>query len=158
MAQPVPQVHHMQQSMQHAQYYPEQQAYQAAGYEYHYAPPPQQQQMQMQQQMPQLEQESRKSRGSTGQTNERELKEMLSKNDERSLDDVADEVIANERTSSSEKSKQLFAMLWYVDDDMQLQLTYLGSAGTWSPQNSRCHEPECTLSMLLDVQSIICSL
>ena len=58
--------------------------------------------------------EAKRPRVSTGHTNENELKDMLQKNISRPLDQVADEVIANERTSSSEKSKQLFAMLWYV--------------------------------------------
>jgi regulatory factor X len=56
--------------------------------------------------------EPRRSRGSTNQTNENELKDMLEKNLARSLDEVAAEVTQNERTSSAEKTKQLFAMLW----------------------------------------------
>jgi hypothetical protein len=56
--------------------------------------------------------ETRRPRGSTNQTNENELKDMLQKNLARPLEQVADEVIQNERTSSAEKTKQLFAMLW----------------------------------------------
>lgn len=45
-------------------------------------------------------------------TNDRELREMLSKNVGRPLKDVAQEVIQKERTPMAEKTKQLFAMLW----------------------------------------------
>lgn len=47
-------------------------------------------------------------------TNDRELREMLAKNEGRPLKDVAQEVIQKERTPMAEKTKQLFAMLWYV--------------------------------------------
>jgi regulatory factor X len=69
-----------------------------------------------------VEPEPRRPRQSTGQTNESELKDMLQRNSERSLDEVANDVVANERTTSAEKSKQLFAMLWY---DISLRLTLL---------------------------------
>jgi len=45
-------------------------------------------------------------------TNDKELRELLRKNEQRTLKDVATEVIATERTSKAEKSKQLFAMIW----------------------------------------------
>ncbi|KAK5166245.1 uncharacterized protein LTR77_008506 [Saxophila tyrrhenica] len=45
-------------------------------------------------------------------TNDRELREMLSRNEGRPLKDVAQEVIQKERTPMAEKTKQLFAMLW----------------------------------------------
>ncbi|WPH00710.1 Hypothetical protein R9X50_00354000 [Acrodontium crateriforme] len=45
-------------------------------------------------------------------TNDKELREMLSKNEGRPLRDVAQEVIQKERTPMAEKTKQLFAMLW----------------------------------------------
>ena len=48
------------------------------------------------------------------QSNEKELRETLDRNISRSLKDVAKEVIDSERTSRAEKTKQLFAMLWYV--------------------------------------------
>jgi hypothetical protein len=66
------------------------------------------------QQVTHVEVESRRPRLSTGQTNENELRDMLDRNMARSLDEVAGDVVANERTSSAEKSKQLFAMLWLV--------------------------------------------
>lgn len=44
---------------------------------------------------------------------EQELHDMLNRNHGRSLSDVGAEVLKNERTSKCEKSKQLFAMLWY---------------------------------------------
>ena len=45
-------------------------------------------------------------------TNDKELREMLAKNEGRPLRDVAQEVIQKERTPMAEKTKQLFAMLW----------------------------------------------
>lgn len=47
-------------------------------------------------------------------TNDKELREMLSRNEGRPLKEVAQEVIQKERTPMAEKTKQLFAMLWYV--------------------------------------------
>jgi len=47
-------------------------------------------------------------------TNDKELREMLSKNEGRPLREVAQEVIQKERTPMAEKTKQLFAMLWYA--------------------------------------------
>jgi regulatory factor X len=45
---------------------------------------------------------------------EQELKDLVEKNRGRTLGDVGAEVLRNERTSKCEKSKQLFAMLWFV--------------------------------------------
>ncbi|KAF2262078.1 hypothetical protein CC78DRAFT_535133 [Lojkania enalia] len=61
-----------------------------------------------------LEAEEKKKKGSASgsATNDKELREMLARNDGRALKDVAAEVIATDRTSKAEKSKQLFAMLW----------------------------------------------
>jgi regulatory factor X len=53
-----------------------------------------------------------KSKPSAGPSVETELRDLLDRNALRSLDEVAVEVVANERTSSAEKCKQLFAMLW----------------------------------------------
>lgn len=64
-----------------------------------------------------------KKPSSASATNDKELREMLVKNDGRSLRSVADEVIANERTSKAEKSKQLFAMLWYGDPLLGIALS-----------------------------------
>jgi regulatory factor X len=63
---------------------------------------------------PTLEAEEKKKKASTSgsATNDKELREMLAKNEGRNLRDVAAEVIATDRTSKAEKSKQLFAMLW----------------------------------------------
>jgi regulatory factor X len=66
---------------------------------------------------PGLEPEEKKKKGSMSgsATNDRELRQLLNQNEGRNLKDVAAEVIQNDRTSKSEKSKQLFAMLWYVE-------------------------------------------
>lgn len=45
-------------------------------------------------------------------TNDKELREMLARNEGRPLPEVAQEVIQKERTPMAEKTKQLFAMLW----------------------------------------------
>lgn len=45
-------------------------------------------------------------------TNDKELREMLARNEGRPLREVAQEVIQKERTPMAEKTKQLFAMLW----------------------------------------------
>lgn len=63
---------------------------------------------------PALDNEDKKKRASTSgaATNDKELRQLLNQNEGRDLKDVAAEVIQNDRTSKSEKSKQLFAMLW----------------------------------------------
>jgi len=58
-----------------------------------------------------MEDQTKKPPSATA-TNDRELRELLTRNRGRSLQDVASEVIATERTSKSERTKQLFAMLW----------------------------------------------
>jgi len=50
----------------------------------------------------------------SSQTNDKELRELLSRNQGRTLSDVAQEVLSTERTPRAEKTKQLFAMLWFV--------------------------------------------
>lgn len=55
-------------------------------------------------------------------TNDKELREMLSRNEGRPLPEVAQEVIQKERTPMAEKTKQLFAMLWYVFREMPVCL------------------------------------
>lgn len=66
-----------------------------------------------------LEGEERKKKGSTSgsATNDKELRQLLAQNENRNLKDVAAEVIQNDRTSKAEKSKQLFAMLWWVPNN-----------------------------------------
>ncbi|KAL9091880.1 MAG: hypothetical protein Q9165_004632 [Trypethelium subeluteriae] len=61
------------------------------------------------------EADGQKKRGaSSTATNDKELREILAANEGRSLRDVATEVLKTERTPKAEKTKQLFAMLWYV--------------------------------------------
>lgn len=54
----------------------------------------------------------RKKGSAVTATNDKELREMLSRNEGRALREVAQDVIAKERTPMAEKTKQLFAMLW----------------------------------------------
>lgn len=62
-----------------------------------------------------LEQDDRRRKNSTATaTNDKELRELLLRNELRALKDVAQEVIQKERTPQAEKTKQLFAMLWSV--------------------------------------------
>ncbi len=56
--------------------------------------------------------DKRKKGSAVTATNDKELREMLSKNEGRELREVAHEVIQKERTPMAEKTKQLFAMLW----------------------------------------------
>lgn len=60
-----------------------------------------------------LHDDKRRKGSAVTATNDKELREMLSKNEGRPLKDVAVEVIQKERTPMAEKTKQLFAMLWY---------------------------------------------
>lgn len=62
-----------------------------------------------------LEEDRKRKAANANAANDRELREMLRINESRQLPDVAREVIANERTAKAEKTKQLFAMLWYVN-------------------------------------------
>lgn len=75
-----------------------------------------------------VEEKKKKGSASGAATNDKELREMLVRNGTRELKDVAAEVIATDRTSKAEKSKQLFAMLWYVVPQLGLwkALTILG--------------------------------
>lgn len=59
-----------------------------------------------------LQDDRRKKGSAVTATNDKELREMLAKNEGRPLNDVAQEVIQKERTPLAEKTKQLFAMLW----------------------------------------------
>lgn len=82
---------------------------------YHPSMAPQPQQQQQQHYMaPPVDSEDKKKKGSASgsATNDKELRQLLAQNEGRQLKDVAAEVIQNDRTSKSEKSKQLFAMLW----------------------------------------------
>lgn len=71
-----------------------------------------------------LAEEKPKKGSASSATNDKELREMLSKNQERSLKEVAGEVISTERTSRAEKTKQLFAMIWCVPTAL-LAIAYL---------------------------------
>lgn len=62
--------------------------------------------------IPEMHEDKRRKGSAVTATNDKELREMLSKNEGRPLRDVAQEVIQKERTPMAEKTKQLFAMLW----------------------------------------------
>ncbi|KJX98437.1 hypothetical protein TI39_contig412g00041 [Zymoseptoria brevis] len=62
--------------------------------------------------LPDLSDDRKKKGSAVTATNDKELREMLSKNEGRPLREVAQEVIQKERTPMAEKTKQLFAMLW----------------------------------------------
>lgn len=59
-----------------------------------------------------LHDDKRRKGSAVTATNDKELREMLHKNEGRPLREVAVEVIQKERTPMAEKTKQLFAMLW----------------------------------------------
>lgn len=57
--------------------------------------------------------EGKKKKGSASSlANDIELRRLFRENEGRSLKDVATQVLANERGPKSEKTKQIFAMLW----------------------------------------------
>jgi len=58
------------------------------------------------------EEKKDKKNATTTAANEKELRELLDKNETKSLDDIARDVRQAERTQKSERAKQLFAMRW----------------------------------------------
>lgn len=54
------------------------------------------------------------TRSRSNTNNDQEMRELFGRNSHRSLQDVAKELHGNERGPSSERSRQLFAMLWSV--------------------------------------------
>ena len=69
---------------------------------------------------PEVPEDKRRKGSAVTATNDKELREMLSRNEGRPLPEVAQEVIQKERTPMAEKTKQLFAMLWFVSPDMNV--------------------------------------
>lgn len=62
--------------------------------------------------VPDMSDDKRRKGSAVTATNDKELREMLVRNEGRPLKEVAQEVIQKERTPMAEKTKQLFAMLW----------------------------------------------
>lgn len=62
--------------------------------------------------IPDIADDKRRKGSAVTATNDKELREMLVRNEGRPLREVAQEVIQKERTPMAEKTKQLFAMLW----------------------------------------------
>lgn len=59
--------------------------------------------------------DGKKKKGSASSiANDLELRRLFRENQGRALKDVAAQVLANERGPKSEKTKQIFAMLWWV--------------------------------------------
>lgn len=56
----------------------------------------------------------KKKGSSTSIANDQELRRLFHENKHRSLRDIADSVLAEERGPRSEKTKQIFAMIWYA--------------------------------------------
>ena len=54
----------------------------------------------------------------TGQANDQELRRLFQENRHRDLKEVASSVLANERGPKAEKTKQIFAMIWYGIDPL----------------------------------------
>lgn len=86
-----------------------------------------------------MEDQAKKPAPSATATNDRELRELLNKNRGRTLPDVAAEVIATERTSKSERTKQLFAMLW-LEGNTKPAKTSVPRSRVYSTYASRCAE------------------
>ena len=68
--------------------------------------------------VPDITEDKRRKGSAVTATNDKELREMLSRNEGRPLREVAQEVIQKERTPMAEKTKQLFAMLWFVSPEI----------------------------------------
>lgn len=83
-----------------------------------------------------VEEKKKKAGGPTAQ-NDKELREMLRHNMGRKLKEVAAEVLATDRTSRSEKSKQLFAMLW-LQQACRIGKTSVPRNRVFSKYASRC--------------------
>lgn len=74
--------------------------------------------------------DSRKKKGSASSiANDIELKKLFLENKGRPLKEVAAQVLANERGPRSEKTKQIFAMLWYSDSRREQQPPMLIQTG-----------------------------
>lgn len=57
---------------------------------------------------------AKKKKGSASSiANDLELRRLFRENQGRSLNEVAAQVLSNERGPKSEKTKQIFAMIWY---------------------------------------------
>ena len=61
-----------------------------------------------------LEAQKKPKGNASSQANDQELRRLYRENRHRDLKDVAASVLANERGPKSEKTKQIFAMNWYV--------------------------------------------
>lgn len=83
-----------------------------------------------------VDEKKKKGGGPTAQ-NDKELREMLRHNLGRKLKEVAAEVLATDRTSRSEKSKQLFAMLW-LQQACRIGKTSVPRNRVFSKYASRC--------------------
>ncbi|KAI4215016.1 MAG: hypothetical protein LQ351_002330 [Letrouitia transgressa] len=69
--------------------------------------------------------DGKKKKGSASSiANDMELRRLFRENVGRSLKDVAVQVLANERGPRSEKTKQIFAMLWYLGPKMNPKTSF----------------------------------
>lgn len=106
------------------------------------------------------ESKSKKTGSQSSQTNDKELRELRIQNAHRSLTDVAQEVLTTERTPRAEKTKQLFAMLWFVYILLHIPSpakTIIGSVSAARLQRRRYHAAEYTPRMRMDVRQSECS-
>jgi regulatory factor X len=103
---------------------------------------------------------SKKTGSQSSQTNDKELRELRAQNEHRSLSDVAQEVLSTERTPRAEKTKQLFAMLWFVT--FYVMFSYpltcnVGFASVAREQRRPYLEVESIRHTRMDVQQSACS-
>ena len=92
-----------------------------------------------------VETDGQKKKGaSSSATNDKELRELLTANDGRSLKDVATEVLKTERTPKAEKTKQLFAMLWCVSLSGYLELDLSLTANFQAESDMQKRQDICT--------------
>jgi regulatory factor X len=104
---------------------------------------------------------SKKMGSQSSQTNDKELRELRIQNAHRTLADVAQEVLTTERTPRAEKTKQLFAMLWFVTFYyimIYCRLTLiLGLVSAARLRRHRCLADESTRRMRMDARLSACS-
>lgn len=97
----------------------------------------------------------------TSANNETEMRQLFTLNRHRTLGDVAEELHGNERGPNSERTRQIFAMLWCVaassslqsDEWLTLANMQAGSTLCAPRERARSQEDEYTRTTHLDVRS-----
>ena len=102
--------------------------------------------------------DKRKKGSSSSQANDIELRRLYRENQGRDLHEVALQVIRDDKGPKSEKSKQIFGMLWYVDrcNLPRLDSSYPGCRLIVNVRQVVFLETECSLLMRQDAELSSC--